>query len=272
MFGNQPQYGYQHGGYQPQYGGYQQQPQSAAGLSSVADLLAGNSAKSHFNADSQPGDSVTGTIEKIDVAQVQDFQTKQPAYWPDGKPKEQFHIIIQTTLRDPSVEDDDGRRSLWVKGWGLQLKALRDACRQAGVKLPKPGDVITMTYRGLGERGNAPQPPKVYEFRLQPASSAKAETLLNGPQTAATPNPGIRMGQGVNAPQTGVQGANQAYQPTQPQSQVSEEQARMIRQLKNAGADPHTVASQLGLTYEQVMHAAGTHTTGQGSENGEPEF
>ena len=165
MFGQQPQqqYGYPQQGY-----GYQPQQRQPAQLSSLGELLAGNSAKAYFGANSQPGDTVTGVIEKIETTQVNDFQTKQPAFWNDGRPKEQIHVIIQTQLRDPSVEDDDGRRSLWVKGWGIQLKAFREACMQAGVKTPKPGDTITETYIGLGERGNAPQPPKVFSFRIEP--------------------------------------------------------------------------------------------------------
>lgn len=153
MFGQQPQqqYGYPQQGY-----GYQQPQRQPAQLSSLGDLLAGNSAKAYFGANSQPGDTVTGVIEKIETTQVNDFQTKQPAFWNDGRPKEQIHVIIQTQLRDPSVEEDDGRRSLWVKGWGIQLKAFRDACRQAGVKIPKPGDTITERFVGLGQRATRP--------------------------------------------------------------------------------------------------------------------
>lgn len=175
MFGQPQQYGYPQQGY-----GYQQPQRQPAQLSSLGDLLAGNSAKAYFDANSQPGDSVTGVIEKIEITQVNDFQTKQPAFWNDGRPKEQIHVIIQTQLRDPSVEDDDGRRSLWVKGWGIQLKAFREACMQAGVKTPKPGDTITETYIGLVERGNAPQPPKVFSFRIEPANGVN--NLLNGGQ------------------------------------------------------------------------------------------
>ena len=185
MFGQPQQYGYPQQGY-----GYQQPQRQPAQLSSLGDLLAGNSAKAYFGANSQPGDSVTGVIEKIETTQVNDFQTKQPAYWNDGRPKEQIHVIIQTQLRDPSVDDDDGRRSLWIKGWGIQLKAFREACRQAGVKIPKPGDTITERFVGLGPRGDAPQPPKVFEFHIEPASSVN--NLVNGSQPQ---QPGMQQAQ-----------------------------------------------------------------------------
>ncbi|EIJ27435.1 hypothetical protein HMPREF1313_2372, partial [Bifidobacterium longum subsp. longum 1-6B] len=76
MFGQQPQ---QYGVYSQQGYGYQQPQRQPAQLSSLGDLLAGNSAKAYFGANSQPGDTVTGVIEKIETTQVNDFQTKQPA-------------------------------------------------------------------------------------------------------------------------------------------------------------------------------------------------
>ena len=241
MFGQpQPQYGY------PQQGYGSQQPQrQPAQLSSLGDLLAGNSAKAYFGANSQPGDSVTGVIEKIETTQVNDFQTKQPAFWNDGRPKEQIHVIIQTQLRDPSVHDDDGRRSLWIKGWGIQLKAFRDACRQAGVKIPKPGDTITERFVGLGQRGDAPQPPKVFEFHIEPASSVNS--LVNGSQPQQAPNQGY-----APAPVDPWNPPAQA-QPAQP-VQLGQPQVdpMKVNQLKAMGKPPQEIAALLGVPVEAV--------------------
>lgn len=276
MFGQpQPQYGYPQQGY-----GYQQPQRQPAQLSSLGDLLAGNSAKAYFGANSQPGDSVTGVIEKIETTQVNDFQTKQPAFWNDGRPKEQIHVIIQTQLRDPSVEEDDGRRSLWVKGWGIQLKAFRDACRQAGVKIPKPGDTITDRFVGLGQRGDAPQPPKVFEFHIEPASSVNS--LVNGsqprhPVQQGSQQPPVQQSQQdypqqQYAPQQPTQTPNQGYQqppvdpwnpPTQQQPQQpaqpvqlgqSQQQAdpMKVNQLKAVGKSPQEIAALLGVPVEAV--------------------
>ena len=129
MFGQQPQqqYGYPQQGY-----GYQPQQRQPAQLSSLGDCSPATAPKPTSARTSQPGDTVTGVIEKIETTQVNDFQTKQPAFWNDGRPKEQIHVIIQTQLRDPSVDDDDGRRSLWIKGWGIQLKAFRGCLPSGG--------------------------------------------------------------------------------------------------------------------------------------------
>lgn len=276
MFGQpQPQYGYPQQGY-----GYQPQQRQPAQLSSLGDLLAGNSAKAYFGANSQPGDAVTGVIEKIETTQVNDFQTKQPAFWNDGRPKEQIHVIIQTQLRDPSVDDDDGRRSLWIKGWGIQLKAFRDACRQAGVKIPKPGDTITERFVGLGQRGDAPQPPKVFEFHIEPASSVNS--LVNGSQPQQPVQQGSQQppvqqsqqgyAQRQYAPQQPQQTPNQGYQtapvapwnppaqqqPQQPAQPVQLGQPQQqadpmkVNQLKAAGKSPQEIARLLGVPVEAV--------------------
>ena len=262
MFGQPQQYGYPQQGY-----GYQQPQRQPAQLRSLGDLLAGNSAKAYFGANSQPGDSVTGVIEKIETTQVNDFQTKQPAYWNDGRPKEQIHVIIQTQLRDPSVDDDDGCRSLWIKGWGIQLKAFREACRQAGVKIPKPGDTITDRFVGLGPRGDAPQPLKVFEFHIEPASSVN--NLVNGSQPQ---QPGMQQAQPAYpqqqyAPQQPLQAPNQGYAPApvdpwnppaqaQPAQQVQLGQPQVdpmkVNQLKAMGKPPQEIAALLGVPVEAV--------------------
>ena len=253
MFGQQPQqqYGYSQQGY-----GYQPQQRQPAQLSSLGELLAGNSAKAYFGANSQPGDTVTGVIEKIETTQVNDFQTKQPAFWNNGRPKEQIHVIIQTQLRDPSVEDDDGRRSLWVKGWGIQLKAFREACMQAGVKTPKPGDTITETYIGLGERGNAPQPPKVFSFRIEPANGVN--NLLNGgqpqqPVQQAPQQPVMQQPQqGYTQQQYAQQQPQQPAQPVQLGQPQQQADPMKVNQLKAVGKSPQEIAALLGVPVEAV--------------------
>lgn len=285
MYG-QNQYGYQ-GSYQPQNTQPAYRPAQPVKLSSVDDLLTGNGAKAYFTADSRPGDSVTGVIESIETTQVNDFQTKQPAFWNDGKPKEQIHIIIQTQLRDPSVDDDDGRRSLWIKGWGVQLNALRTACKQLGRK-PEPGDTITETYVGLGQRGNAPQPPKLYEFHIKPAD--RTSDLLNpqnGPQAGLRQQPRQDYPQQQYAPQQGTQAPNPGYQPapadpwnTQPQQgvQLAPQHAAgpdpmKVQQLKALGKPPQEIAGLLGVPVEAVTAITDqAQPQNHGSEDGPDSF
>lgn len=59
---------------------------------------------------------MTGIIENVTANQVRDFQTKQPAFWNDGSPRLQVLVTIDTGIIDPNVEDDDGRRTVYIKG------------------------------------------------------------------------------------------------------------------------------------------------------------
>lgn len=212
------------------------------GLGSLDDLMAGNSAPAFFTKDSKQGDTVSGVVEKIEVTQMRDYQTQQPAYWNDGKPKEQIHIIIQTSLRDPAVDDDDGRRSLWVKGWGLQLKALRAACRQAGVKSPRVGDTVAERFTGYRQEDNAPQPSKVYEFKV--TVKDRASDLIGGTPAnpAAMPAPAA----GRQAPQA------QPVQSTAPTGPTPQ-QVQQVQQLTAAGNSMQRVGELTGLAYQQVV-------------------
>lgn len=286
MFGNNnQQYG---NGYQPQqYGGYPQQTQQpTAKLESLDDLLSGSGAKSYFNGDSQPGATITGTLDLIETSQMRDFQTKQPSYWNDGRPQMQIRIVIQTNLHDPAVEDDDGRRSIWIKGWGIQLKAFREACQKAGIKKPSKGDQFTATFTGYGERGNAPQPPKVYEYHIQHHDGV--DTLLGQPtQSAPTayPQPSQQPQYGQQPPTAApyqqqapmgnyAQPPAQYSQPPVQQTPVAQQAAPQVnvmqlQQLQAAGKNLTDIAGLTGLSEQQVIEAL--QPVHQGSED-EPEF
>ena len=152
---------------------------------------------------------------------------------------------------------------------------------QAGVKTPKPGDTITETYIGLGERGNAPQPPKVFSFRIEPANGVN--NLLNGdqpqqpvqqaPQQPVMQQPQQGYAQQQYAPQQPQQTPNQGYQtapvdpwnppaqqqPQQPVQPVQLGQPKQpqvdpmkVNQLKAAGKPPQEIARLLGVPVEAV--------------------
>lgn len=274
MFGQQPQ---QYGGYgrqpqqaygQPPYGGFQQPTPQASG--SLDDLVAGRGAKSFFDANSQPGASVSGVIDLIEKTQYRDYNTKQPGYWNDGKPMEQIHVILQTQLRDPSVDDDDGRRSVWIKGWGVQLGAFRAGMRLAGMQhAPRKGDRMTATFTGFDPKSKNPQnPAKLYEYVFEPANSVNG--LVNQPQQPAQPAFQQQAQQGYPqqyAPQQAAQAPNQGYAPApvdpwnppaqaQPAQPVQLGQPQVdpmkVNQLKAMGKPPQEIAALLGVPVEAV--------------------
>ena len=146
------------------------------------DELSSSTGKAFFNRDSQVGASVTGTILSADPRQVTDFQTGKPKTWDDGKPQQQVVISIQTDLRDDA--DDEGERSLYVKTWGSQWRALQDAVRTLGVsKLSEalaPGNVITQTFTGTKRSGNGFD-EKLYSFALKRGASPALDTVAAAP-------------------------------------------------------------------------------------------
>lgn len=252
--------------------GYVQQSQNVPEVKfdSLDSLMNGGGAKAFFNANSQPGATVTGEVVSTEVTQVTDFQSKQPAFWPSGQPKQQIHIVLQTSL-PPEDEDDDGRRSLWIKGWGVQVKALRDACHKAGVKSPSKGDIMTAKFAGLGQRGNAPQAPKLYEYAIQPAQQAEVDTMLSGQpvsQAQNTPVQPVQQAQTVTVQsqppvqaQASQQPAQQApvqqSQPVQPNPWKQNLPVQQIQQLAQLGKTNEEIAGFLNISVQDVANVVG---------------
>lgn len=255
--------------------GYVQQSQNVpeVKLDSLDSLMNGGGAKAFFNADSQPGATVTGEVVSTEVTQVTDFQSKQPAFWPSGQPKQQIHIVLQTSL-PPEDEDDDGRRSLWIKGWGVQVKALRDACHKAGVKSPSKGDIMTAKFAGLGQRGNAPQAPKLYEYTIQPARQAEVDSMLSGQpkqpaqQAQNTPVQPVQQAQAAivqsqppvqaqASQQPAQQAPVQQSQPVQPNPWKQNLPVQQIQQLAQLGKTNEEIAGFLNISVQDVANVVG---------------
>lgn len=136
------------------------------------------------------GDSVTGFIaSKPEVQHQTDFETSEPLYWKDGKPRLQLKVILQTEDRDPEDQDDDGQRAVYIKGNMQQAvsKAVR-AAKAGGLAV---GGKLRIKYvaNGAGQRGK--NPPKLYEalYRApepesvplpEPDGEAPAERMARG--------------------------------------------------------------------------------------------
>ena len=121
------------------------------------------------------GVTITGTVASAEVMQKRNFDSGEPEFWSDGKPVQQIRITLDTDLRDPSDPEDDGQRSIYVKGWGDQLRTLRAAIKAAGADDIEAGGKFTATYVRDGElpAGKRGFPPKVYEYTYaKPSSTA----------------------------------------------------------------------------------------------------
>jgi hypothetical protein len=149
--------------------------------STLDDLLTGGGAKSaKFD---QPGQSVTGTITDVTVRQATEFGTGKPLTWDDGNPREQILVSIQTTQQDDP--EDDGVRTVYVKGWGQQLKAFRAASAASGK--PSKGDTFTATFTQYGQKpAQGGFPPKEFEYVIGKSDRLDA---LTGAEPAPTAPP-----------------------------------------------------------------------------------
>lgn len=121
------------------------------------------------------GTSVTGVIKsKPKVSQQTDINGVEQ-FWPDQQPKMQIEVTVLTDERDPAIEDDDGSRRLFVKGY--MMNAVSDAVTAAGVDDLHVGGTLTVTFvdtKPAKQRGHSPA--KLYEAKYSPPSVLPTST------------------------------------------------------------------------------------------------
>ncbi|ALJ19565.1 hypothetical protein [Microbacterium sp. No. 7] len=191
--------------------------------STLDDLLKGGGKSAKFD---NPGDSVTGKVLSVTTRQATDFDSGKPTFWDNGDPQMQAVIELQTALREDA--EDDGRRSVYIKMWGGQRKALQKAAREAG-RSPQEGDTFTATFTGFGPKPDRGFPPKVYVYTIVKGSPLDA--ALAEPQAAAPATP------------TGQQ---YAAAPAAPAGLSADEKER-VGQLIALGLDDAKIAQALTL-------------------------
>lgn len=128
------------------------------------------------------------TVGQVHRGKVTEFTTGQCtvfgsnpvqlATWPDGNPKMQLILTLETDERDAGIDDDDGTRRDFLPKPSAKLTALIEAIKAAGCKLEK-GMLYAMQYTGDGiaTKGN---PPKEYKCQVKaaPAASISIDDLL----------------------------------------------------------------------------------------------
>lgn len=140
------------------------------------DLLMGGGVPSCTFPD--VGTTWKGEVLSKETQQQRDFTTGEKKFWDDGNPMLQVCITLQTDADDPEVDDDDGRRKLYVKG--AMLKAIQGAVRTAGAKTIEEGGTLAVKYTGDGTPSKKGlNPPKQYEAQYKaPTGGVDAGDLL----------------------------------------------------------------------------------------------
>lgn len=204
-------------------------------LSTLDDILSGGGATAKFEA---PGETYTGEIADIAVRQVNDYDSGKPSFWDDGNPQEQIVVTIATS--DSTGPDDDGHRNVYIKGWGDQLKAFRQAAKNLG-RNPRKGDIFTATYVGEGEKKNPRfNAPKLFQYEIT-AGSTGLSNLTEQPAAQAAVQ---------QAPAAAPAPAPVAAAQATPAGEKSPNDK--ARQLIELGLDDATIAGQLGLDVDVV--------------------
>jgi hypothetical protein len=178
------------------------------------------------------GDEVTGRILSIEQRQQTDMQTKEPAFWKDGKPKMMFTFTLQTKLREE--EDDDGVRTINVR-WKSQ-DAIKAAVKASGAKKPEVGGILTMKFTGEGvatERGFSK--PKFWAAHYIPPdpSTGFMDDHDEAPRAQVGTREGVR--QARNVDHYGQPQSQDAPAWAQPQARATDAQIAAAERLRPQG-------------------------------------
>lgn len=219
-----------------------------------------------------PGTSYTGRVTSEPVEQQQTkFGTDIPDTWPNGDPKMQILVNLDTDLREDA--DDDGARTLYVASNKMK-QAIFAAITAAGVDDIRVGGTLTVTYTGNDPASKNPaNPAKLYSASYVPPQSAFAGAG-NTPQAAPQAVPAPQQAQAPVAPQAAPQDpwnpapaapapapvAQQAPAPAPAPAPAApaDDLIGKINGLIAVGFDDQTIANSLGITPEQAAAVRAT--------------
>lgn len=166
------------------------------------------------------GDFVEGTVISAEM-KPSTMPGGAPRTFEDGSPQYDFVFTLQTTQRDYSIENDDGIRTVWMRSFGDDKKAVAEAVTNADDDDIQPGGWMKVTFTGevpSKTPGFQPRKIRAVEYRKpQGAVGQAAGAPAQGqPQQQAQPQP---------QPQQGQQwGQNpQQVQQSQPQGQPQQQ-------------------------------------------------
>lgn len=146
----------------------------------IEDFFAGGAKAAKF-PDGQFGTVIGGQITTDPrMTQQRDYTTDELIFYPDGNPAMQMVVTVQA--EQPSG-DDDGQRSLYIKG---QLKqAVGDALRKHGEKAPRRGGSLWVKYVEdkpvTLKNGKSGNPQKIFAAKYDPPAAAAAGQFFDDP-------------------------------------------------------------------------------------------
>jgi len=135
------------------------------------------------------GDMVVGKIVSSEVKQQTAIdEDNKPLFWPNGDPRMQLVIRLQT---DERGDDDDGIRAIYAKGGDYEVdtgqgksmkSAIADAVKKAGAPTLVEGDILKVAFTGMGKKTSRGfNAPKLYtaKYEVAPKATVSAEDLFD---------------------------------------------------------------------------------------------
>lgn len=146
-------------------------------------LLAGGAPTAKFPT---IGTTVKGVVESLEVTQQTDINGTL-LFWPNGKEKMQVVVTLKTDESDPAIDEDDGSRRLFVKGY--MQNAVRDALKAANSRLEVGGTLAVKFDHEVPPTKPGHSATKMYVAQYKPgvASQGAVDDLLGGGQETPTP-------------------------------------------------------------------------------------
>lgn len=197
------------------------------------------------------GTTHTGTVKSAPRERQQTkYGTQEPDFWPNGDPKMQILVDLQTDQRaDPN---DDGERTLYVASKNLK-KAIGEAIRAANASDIAAGGVLTVSYVGNDPASKNPaNPAKLYQAQY----TAPASGFVQPPAPAAPVQQAPAfVPQAAPVPATPQPVQQAPFVPAAPQphpSGLNDQQIAQLQQLRAAQIPEATIVTAINATPEQV--------------------
>lgn len=168
---------------------------------------------------------VARDVTNGDIQQQTNFQTKQPEFYRDGRPK--FTMKVPLTI-DPAQHPEfpEGEASFYVRGQARD--ELSRAMSEAGASgAPKAGDYIVVVLVQRKPSGQGMNPSNVVQITYTPAAGASSPA-------PATPQPEVQQ----PAPQPVAQAPAPQGPPPPPPAQAPVAQAPVQQQPQPPAAPP----------------------------------
>lgn len=242
-------------------------------MSDANDLIMGSSVTGAKFA--TIGDLVQGTIARIsDKQQARKFKKDgigELDTWEDGQPIWQVRFDLQTDVRDPSIQGDDGIRAIYVRAGSELRRVIAEAVRAAGAKEILINGFLGVQFIGEEESG-AGNPKKLYAAVYRPPNPGSqmlmgadhaAQNVQNGAAPVVYQQPAQMPAQPAQwqpPAQPAQMPAQPPHAPTQPPQWAPPMQAQTPVTMQSAQEDLQRAQQQYGIP---APHPTMQHPSGQ---------